>query len=70
MCTTSQQQQERWRRHFTNVLNIMSEFDEEELNKVEQRPVRMNKADLPTDDELNRAVGRIKSGKVARKSGK
>ena len=47
----------------------MSEFNEKDLNKVEQLLVRMSMGDLPTDDELNRAVGKIKSGKVTGKSG-
>ena len=46
----------------------MSELDEEESNKVEQWPVRMNMADHPID-ELHRAVGKIKTGKVAGKFG-
>ena len=30
-CPTVEAQQERWRRHFTNILNIQSDFDTEEL---------------------------------------
>ncbi len=41
MTTLVQQQrlkQERWRRHFSKILNIQSDFDVEELSRVRQRP--------------------------------
>lgn len=59
-CSTSQQQEERWRRHFTKVLNIMSEFDEDELEKVKQQPVRLSMADPPTREELEKVIGLAK----------
>ena len=31
VCTTSEAQNERWRRHFSKILNVQSEFDMEEL---------------------------------------
>ena len=33
VCITSEAQNERWRRHFTKILNVQSEFDMEELSK-------------------------------------
>ena len=39
-CETPQQQQERWRRHFTQVLNIHSQVDASEIEKAEQQPLR------------------------------
>ena len=32
-CTLAEAQQERWKRHFTKILNIQSEFDVEELRR-------------------------------------
>ena len=37
-CTTVEAQQ-RWRRHFTKILNIQSQFNEAEIRKARQRPV-------------------------------
>ena len=31
MCPTSEAQNERWRRHFSKILNVQSKFDMEEL---------------------------------------
>ena len=39
-CTSTQAQEERWRRHFTKVLNVQSQFCETELDRVRQRPTR------------------------------
>ena len=46
-CTTAKAQQERWRRHFTKILNIQSGFDVVELRKVRQRPPRSEMAEVP-----------------------
>ena len=40
-CTTTEAQKERWRRHFSKILNIPSDFDVEGLSRVRQRPTRM-----------------------------
>lgn len=53
-CTSLQEQQHQWRRPFTNVLNIYSHFEEEELEKVKQRPVCPEIAELPS---LKRQLG-------------
>ena len=37
VCTTTESQHNRWRRHFNNFLNLQSEFDMEELERVPQR---------------------------------
>ena len=44
-CTTPECQQQRWRRHFTTVLNRQSVYSWEELNQVKQRPLRSNLAE-------------------------
>ena len=64
-CSTLRQQQARWRRHFSKVLNIVSQFDEEELRKVRQRPVRSHMAKPPTVEELDEAINKLKSRKAA-----
>ena len=46
VCTTSEAQQQRWRRHFTKILNIQSEFDVEELGRVKQRPDMAERVDV------------------------
>ena len=69
ICSTPQQQQERWRRHFSKVLNIVSQFDEEELREVRQRPLRSHMAEPPTVEELEEAISKLKSGKAAGQSG-
>ena len=47
-CNTPESQQQRWRRHFTNVLNLQSEFSVEELERVKQRPIRPEMGDPPS----------------------
>ena len=62
-CTSLQEQQQRWRRHFAGVLNIQSQFDTEELAKVKQRPLHPEIAELPSKEE---AVGKLKNAKAGR----
>ena len=60
-CTTAEAQQKRWRRHFTNVLNVKSQFNEAEIKKVRQKPLRHQLAEVPTMDELIKATGKLKN---------
>lgn len=60
-CTSLQEQQQRWRRHFTNILNI---HDAEELEKVRQRELRPEIAEPPTKEELEETVGKLKNAKA------
>jgi len=39
-CKTPEAQLQRWRRHFSEILNLQSEFSVDELELVKQRPVR------------------------------
>ena len=64
-CTSPSAQQQRWRRHFSRVLNMQSQFDLEELEKVRQRPLREDLAQTPSMRELTKALGKLKSGKAA-----
>ena len=64
VCITTEAQHETWRRHFSKILNIQSVFNVEELERVRQRPPRPEMAELPSDEELLRAVGKLKNGKA------
>ena len=54
-CTTTEAQNERWRRRFSKILN---EFDLEELGRVKQRPLRPDLAGFPTEEELGEPLNR------------
>ena len=64
-CTSLSDEQQRWRRHFSTVLNVQSQFEREELEKVRQRPLRLDLALKPSMGELTTALGKLKSGKAA-----
>ena len=67
-CNTPEQQQQRWRSHFTKLLNIQSKFDEK-LQKARQRPLRPNMSALPLEEEIWESIGKLKSGKAGGDSG-
>ena len=68
-CTTAEAQQQRWRRHFSKILNIQSQFKEDEIMRAKQRPIRQEIAEIPTEEELIKAVSKLKSGKAGGSSG-
>ena len=68
-CITETSLHQRWRRHFTSVLNIRSNFSQSVLESVEQRPVRQSMADLPSVEEMFEAVKRLRNGKAAGSNG-
>ena len=68
-CTTAEAQQQRWRRHFTKALNIQSQFNEAEIKKANQRPIRHHLTEAPTMDELTEVIGKLKNGKAGGASG-
>ena len=39
LCSTLEEQHWRWRSHFATILTIQSQFEEEELQRVRQRPL-------------------------------
>ena len=69
VCDTPELQQKRWRRHFSQILNLQSDFDASEIAKVRQRRERSDMADLPSKEELSSALGKQKSGKAGGESG-
>ena len=56
-------QQQRWRRHFTKPLHIQSKFDAEEQGKVRQRLSRPEMVDLLSEEEVMRAIQKLKNRK-------
>ena len=68
-CKTPEAQQQRWRRHFSEILNLQSEFSLDELELVRQRPVRVDLTEPPSEEELERAIGKLRSGKAGGESG-
>ena len=69
ICATLDAQQEQWIRHFTKVLNLQSQFDMEELQKVQQRSLRSELEELPSKEELVGAILKTKNGKASGESG-
>ena len=63
-CVTTSSQQERWRRHFSKVLNVQSQFTVAEIEKVRQRPCNVELAESPTKAELASALKKLKNGKA------
>ena len=64
-CSSKEAQQQRWRRHFTKVLNLRSQFEEKVLESVRQREVNGSIAGKPTAREVKRVLGKLKNGKAA-----
>ena len=68
-CTSPKAQHQRWRQHFSKVLNLQSQFDESELENVKQRPMKNEMSCLPSLEDLCEAITRLKNGKAAGSSG-
>ena len=69
LCTTPDEQQQQWRRHFTRVLNIPSPFDESEIGQTKQHPLRPQLAVVPSKEELEGAIRMMRNGKAGGNSG-
>ena len=63
-CTSKEEEQQRWKRHFASILNVESHFNPTELGKVNQRPMRPQLAELPSIEDLQKAISKIKNGKA------
>ena len=63
-CVTTAEQEERWRGHFSRVLNVQSEFDAAELEKVRQRLCDDSLSSTPNALEVAKALGKLKNGKA------
>ena len=60
---------QRWRGHFTGILNGESQFNHEEVGRIRQQPIRPQLAEIPSMEELVRAIGKLKNGKAGGSSG-
>ncbi len=69
LCKTPEAQQQRWRRHFSEILNLQSGFSMEELELVRKRPVKDEMSEPPSEEELERAIGKLRSGKAGGETG-
>ena len=63
-CTSKEAKQQRWKRHFAGILNVESHFNPTELDKVNQRPLRPQLAELPSIEELRKSISKIENGKA------
>ena len=68
-CVDVVSQHQRWRRHFTKVLNVVSPFDESVFDLVRQCEVDSSLADLPHEHDVQLALSQVKGGKAAGSSG-
>ena len=59
-------QQQRWRRHFTEVLNTRSQYQAAEIEKVRQRDVDEELGRVPSSNEVAKALVKLKNGKALR----
>ena len=63
-CTSVEAQHQRWREHFSNVLNVRSRFSHTEIARIKQRGVDESLGAMPTLEELTRAVKGLQNGKL------
>ncbi len=69
LCMSAEEISARWQRHFTKVLNIESAYSSSGIDSLRVRPVRDELADLPTEEDLARAVARLCNNKAPGESG-
>ena len=62
-------QHQQWRRHFKKIFHIQNQFNESEIIKARQRPIRHQLAEMLNMDRLTGAIGRLKNGKAGGLSG-
>ena len=68
-CVSTVSQHQQWRYHFTKVLNVVSQYDECELDLAEQHEVDSSLVDLTDEEDVKQVLLRVKSGKAAGSSG-
>ena len=54
----------RWSEHFQKLLNEPGDIDHEVLDNIPQRITKTNQGDIPTMDEMARAIAGLKDGKA------
>ena len=63
LLTTDNEIKGRWVEHFSDLLNIETDADQEVLNELEQMPVDESLAEPFSEDELDKAIKNMKPGK-------
>ena len=58
-----------WHSHFTNILNIPSEFSEHVINGMTSQLIKLDLDNPPTEEELESALSKLKKGKAGGKTG-
>ena len=53
----------RWSEHFQKLLNVPGDIDHEALDNIPQRIIKTRFDDIPTMDEMARAIAGLKDGK-------
>lgn len=64
----AEQVRSRWYRHFSNILNIPSEYCESVVDNLPPQPTRSDLDNPPTDEELVSALAKLKHGKAGGKT--
>ena len=64
-CSTPTEQHQRWRRPFTKLLNVRTQFDGAELAEVRQRETDADLGTVPTSAEVAKVLGKLKNGKAS-----
>jgi len=54
----------RWSEHFQKLLNIPGDIDYEALDNIPHRVTKISLGEIPTMDEMARAIASLKDGKV------
>ena len=55
--------QERWREHYSDLLNRFTDVDESVLDEIQQFPVRFFLDYPPDQKEVDKAIAQMKNGK-------
>ena len=63
-CSKPTEQHQPWRRHFTKVLNVRSQFDGAELAEVRHRETDADLGTVLASAEVAKALGKLKNGKA------
>ena len=54
----------RWSEHFQKLINVPGDIDHEALENIPQRIIKTSLEDIPTMDEMARAIAGLKDGKA------
>ena len=54
----------RWSEHFEKLLNVHGDIDHEAPENIPQRIIKTSLGEIPTIDEMARAIAGLKNGKA------